>query len=120
MVGKSVLFTAEVTNAGQQPIANVVVSQQADAALLVTEVTDKAMQRGNEWVWSVPSVPPGRLRPVQVRCECKHAARNACCRFAVTLADGRSVEGRAFVEIAPAAPSVGSTQRIPPAPRTDR
>ena len=54
MVGKSVVFTAEITNPGQQPVSNVVVSQQADAALVVTQASEGAVRKGNDLVWSCP------------------------------------------------------------------
>ena len=108
MVGKSVVFTAEITNPGPQTVANVLLSQQADATLTVTQASDGATRKGNDLVWTLPSVLPGRsLR--QVQCDCKQPSARACCRFTATLANGQSVEGQACLEIAPAASPTGPT-----------
>ncbi|MGA2254879.1 MAG: hypothetical protein ABSG53_09470, partial [Thermoguttaceae bacterium] len=115
MVGKSVVFTAEITNPGQQPVDNVVVSQQADAALAVTQVSDGFTRKGTDVVWSWPSVPPGRTVRVQVQCDCKQPAVNACCRFTAKPAIGRSVEGQACLEITAAASPSGATPPTPAA-----
>jgi uncharacterized repeat protein (TIGR01451 family) len=114
-VGKPVVFTAEITNLGQQPLADLVVSQQADAALVVTQATDGAKPKGNGLVWSFPSVPPGRSIRVQVQCDCKQPASKACCRFTATLAQGQAVHGQACLEIAAAAPPAGVTPPTSPA-----
>jgi hypothetical protein len=115
VVGKAVVFTAEITNPGQQSLANVVVSVQTDAPLAVAQVTEGASPRGNEWIWSLPSIPPGRPIRIQVQCDCKQPAAKACCRFAATPTNGLSVEGQACLEItatpptnptAPTAPTV--------------
>ena len=62
MVGKSVVFSAEITNLGQQPLANVVVSQQADAALAVIQATEGATRKGNDLalVLAPPFCPASR------------------------------------------------------------
>jgi len=114
MVDKSVVFTATITNPGTQPVANVVVTQQADAALAVVQVTDGAKKKGNDVVWTLPSVPPGSFR-VQVQCDCKQTAGNACCRFSVAAADGRAVEGQACLEITAAVSPSGKSPSTPPA-----
>ena len=113
-VGKSVVFTAEITNLGQQPLANVVVSQQADAALVVTQATEGATPKGNDVVWSLPSIPPGKPIRFQVQCDCKQPAAKACCRFTATPANGQPVDGQACLEIAAATPSTPSAP--PPTP----
>ena len=118
-VGKAVVFTAVITNPGQQPVANVVVSQHCDAVLVVTQATDGAKPSGSDWVWSLPSIPPGRPIPIQVQCECKQAASGACCRFSVTVASGQPVEGQAFLDIAPATPPVGPPVTAPPPGRLE-
>jgi len=115
MVGKPVVFTAEITNLGQQPLANVVVSLQADAVLAVAPVTEGASQRGSDWVWSLPSIPPGRPIRIQVQCDCKQPAAKACCRFAATPANGPSVESQACLEISAAPPPTGPATPTPPA-----
>jgi len=98
MVGKAVVFTARITNRGPQPVANVVITQQADAALAVVQATGGAKTQGAGVVWSLPSLPLGSF-PVQVQCDCKQAAANACCRFSVTTADGPPAEDQACLEI---------------------
>jgi hypothetical protein len=114
MVGKSVVFTAEITNHNQQPVADVVVNQQADPALVVTQATDEgATPKGNGVVWSLRSIPPGRPIRLQVQCDCKQAGK-ACCRFAVTPANGQPVEGQACVDVAATAPPAGNAPLTSP------
>ena len=111
-VGKSAIFTAEITNPGRQPVTNVVVSQQADAALAVSQATEGAVPKGNAVVWSLPSLEPGRPSGSQVQCECKQPAARACCRFAAKPANGQSVEGQVCLEIA--AVTLPAVPRRPP------
>jgi uncharacterized repeat protein (TIGR01451 family) len=115
MVGKAVIFTAEITNLGQQPLVNLVVSQQADAALAVIQATQGASQKGTDWTWTFPSLPPGRPLRVQVQCECRQPAANACCRFSAKAGDDQPVSGQASLEITAAAPPVGPNLPISPA-----
>ncbi len=103
-VGKSEVFTAEITNLGPQPIANVVVSQEADAVFAVNRATQEATRQGKVVVWSVPSFLPGRPIRFQVQCECRQPASKACCRFTATPANGQPVVGETCLEIAAATP----------------
>ena len=79
-VGKSVVFTAEITNRGQQPITDVVVSQQADAALAVTQATEGLCSKGNDWVWSV-AVCPARQAHSACRCSATASSREGLLPF---------------------------------------
>ena len=103
MVGKSVVFSADIANPGKQPVANITVTCQTDAALLATDGTEGAEKKGNNVVWSLPSIPAGGSVRIQVRCDCKQAAATACCRFTAAPANGPAVDGRACLAIAPAA-----------------
>ena len=117
-VGKSVVFSAEITNLGQKPLTNLVVSQSSDAALVVTLAASGAKPGpgGNAWVWTLPSLEPGRPIQLRVQCDCRQPAARACCRFTVT-ANGQPIEGQTCVEIA-AAPAPRSPRRrfFPPRP----
>jgi uncharacterized repeat protein (TIGR01451 family) len=108
MVGKSVVFTAEVINRGQQPISNVVISQSSDAALVVIRATDSYTRQRNEFVWTIPSLPPNKPERCQVECECR-APGNACCRFAAAADKGQPVSGQTCVQIAAAPSPSGNT-----------
>jgi hypothetical protein len=112
MVGKSVVFTAEITSPGQQPVSNVVVSQQADAALVATQASEGAVRKGNDLVWSSLSIPPGRPLRLQVLCDCKQPASKACCRFTATPANGQSVDGLGCLEIAAAPPPAATSGQL--------
>ena len=79
-------------------------------------MTDKAKPRGSEWVWNIPSLPPGAEVRVQVECECRQPAARACCRFSATPANGQAVDRPAYVEIAATSPfREGGTVARPPA-----
>ena len=115
-VGQRVVFTATIRNLTQQPVPNVTISQQADATLAVVQATDGAKPAGNQYVWNISAIPPGRTITVQVQCECRQAAATACCRFAATLADGRAVDSHECVEITAANPlRGGNAAPAPPA-----
>jgi hypothetical protein len=103
IVGKSVVFSADITNPGQQAVTNIVVSQQSDTALLVTQATMGAASRGNQWTWTIPSLPPGQSVRRQVECECKQSG-NACCHFAVMADNSQPATGQTCVDIAAAPP----------------
>jgi uncharacterized repeat protein (TIGR01451 family) len=103
-VGQLVVFTATIHNLTQQPVPNVTISQQADATLTVVQATVGAKPSGSQWVWNLPSIPPGRTVTAQVQCECRQAAPKACCKFTALLADGRAVDSSACIEIDAAIP----------------
>lgn len=115
-VGELVVFTANIRNLTQQPLANVVIAQQADTTLSVVQKTDEAIQLGSQWVWNVPSLPPGRTVPFQVQCKCLQPAAKACCHFTVTLANGQTTNSEACIEIAAASPLLGGGGVGAPAP----
>jgi uncharacterized repeat protein (TIGR01451 family) len=98
-VGQKVMFTATIHNRTQQPLANVTVSQQADSMLALTQYLEGGNQRGAECVWNLPAVLPNQDATIRVQCECVQASPRACCRFVVKLADGRSAEWQACIEI---------------------
>jgi uncharacterized repeat protein (TIGR01451 family) len=107
--GQLVVFTANVRNLTQQPLANVTIRQQSDAVLPVKFCTDLSSRQGSDYVWNLQSVPPGRILQIQVRCECQQAAAKACCRFAAVLADGRPARAETCIEITRASPLGGGT-----------
>jgi uncharacterized repeat protein (TIGR01451 family) len=112
-VGQSVVFTANIRNLAQQPLANVRISQQSEAALFVTNCTDGAIRQGTDCVWNLPSLPPGREIKVQVQCKCRQVTPKACCRFMVESADSRPVAEQACVEITAANPPPSGTGTAP-------
>ncbi len=114
-VGKSVVFQAQITNVGQQPLANVVVSQQCDAVLAVTQATVGATRKGNDVVWSLPSISPGKPVTFQVQCDCKQPATKACCHFSATPANGQPVDSQACLDITAVTSPAITTPSIPPA-----
>ncbi len=118
MVGKSVLFSADIANPGKQPVANITVACQTDAALIATDGTEGAEKKGNDVVWSLPSIPAGGSVRIQVRCDCKQAAATACCRFTAAPANGPAADGRACLAIAPASPA--TVTPTPPAAAAGR
>jgi uncharacterized repeat protein (TIGR01451 family) len=111
-VGKSAVFSAEIINRGQQPIANIVVSQRSDAALVVTQATEGAVPQGGNWNWSIPSLPPGVAIRRQVECECRQPGKG-CCHFAVQASSSRPISGETCVDVAAATPPPGPAA-LPP------
>ncbi len=115
-VGQLVVFTATIRNLTQQPIQNVTISQQSDATLAVKQATEGAKPVRSQYVWSVSAIPADRSITVQVQCECREAASNACCRFSAALADGRTLSDKSCIEITAANPLRGGAAA--PAPAT--
>jgi uncharacterized repeat protein (TIGR01451 family) len=123
-VGQSILFTVTIRNVSQQPLANIRVAQQSEAALEVTNMTRDGVRDGNALVWNLPSLPAGESRAYQVECKCLQVTPKACCRFTVSSAGGRAVDGQACIEITPGKtlptnplpvnPIPGSTGAAPP------
>lgn len=113
-VGKPVVFAAEIANVGRQPLRNVVVTQSADAPLVAIQASGGAVRKGNDLVWSLPSLEPGQPIRLQVQCDCKQATPKAVCRFTITPADGNPIESPAYLKIDPAPSPAGPT--IAPSP----
>jgi uncharacterized repeat protein (TIGR01451 family) len=113
-MGQFVVFTANIRNLAKQPLANVRISQQSDAALVVKNYTEGGVLQGNEWVWNLPSLPPGRDVRVQVRCECRQATPKSCCRFTVESAGNRAVAEQSCIEITVANPIPSGIGTAPP------
>jgi uncharacterized repeat protein (TIGR01451 family) len=117
-IGQSVVFTATVENTSQQSIENVTFAVQTDATLNVL-ATNGATRRGNDFVWTVPSFPPG-VQKLQVQCECRQVVDKACCRFMATLAGGQTAQAQACLEITPGNPLRGNTVTPGPSTTTSR
>jgi hypothetical protein len=77
--------------------------------------TDRYVVDGDDLVWNVASVPPGRKVSFRVQCMSLNAAARACNQAIVTTAEGARDASEACLEIA-AAPAGGADPEKRPAP----
>jgi uncharacterized repeat protein (TIGR01451 family) len=93
-------FSIDVTNSGEQPLSNIVVTVKSDASLNPVEATG-----GYEWddrenlTWKIPSLAAGKSTRLQLNCRCQRAAQRACISATVTSQDKTVAEDEACLEI---------------------
>ncbi len=107
-VGQSVVFTAQLTNRGQQPLTNIRVVQQADGVLASQNASEGAQREGGSVVWTISSLAPGESQSYRVQCNCRQESAKACCRFSASIGNFDPVSNQVCVEIRPAAAPVGT------------
>ena len=99
MVGERADFTIDVTNRGSVAATNVKITDNYDQALDPVQATDGHAFAGDDLVWMVDQVPPGRTIRFQVNCQCNRRSPRACNRATVTCAEGVRADGEWCVEI---------------------
>lgn len=101
-VGQTAEFLINVTNTGSQPLSNLKVVDRYHASLRPSHATDGYWFEGNDMVWRIDTLPPGKTAQLQVHCRCLQAVDRACNRATVIGADGGRAEDDACLEIRPA------------------
>jgi uncharacterized repeat protein (TIGR01451 family) len=104
-VGQMAEFSIEVTNTGQTPLTRLKIVDHFDGALNPKNATDGFTAEGDDLVWEIASLPPGKtLRPpIRVQCMCLKPAARACNQAIVTTAEGARDTSEACLEIVAAA-----------------
>lgn len=103
-VGELAEFTIELTNAGDRPLAQLKVVDRYDASLAPAMATEGYQLVGNDLVWTIDALAPGKTTKLEVHCRCLSAAAKACNRVSVASQEGAKAEGEACLEIRAAAP----------------
>ena len=108
--GSTAKFIVTVANRGNVAISDLTAKVTVEAALRPDEAAGFAYV-GNQLVWKVPQLAPGKEAVGQVNCACVKAADNACCTVSVAGADNVSDKDSACLRItaapAAAAPVLG-------------
>ncbi len=79
-LGETALFVITVTNAGDTPLKNVLLSDVAESSLEITAVEGKFDTRGGELQWTIESLDPGQTQTFRVECRCVKEQTRACNR----------------------------------------
>jgi len=98
-VGERADFVIDITNQGTILATNLKVVDNYDQALSPVQATDGHAFAGDDLVWIVDQLPPGRTIRFQVNCQCNRRSPRACNRVTVTTAEGTRVDGEACMEI---------------------
>lgn len=83
-VGEVAEFNIDITNTGNAPATNLKVTDSYDLALDPVAATDGYAFVGDDLVWRIDTLPPGRSIRMQVNCRCLSRADRACNRVSVT------------------------------------
>ncbi|MBL8825622.1 MAG: DUF11 domain-containing protein [Planctomycetaceae bacterium] len=98
-VGERADFTIDITNTGTVPVTNLKLTDNYDQALNPLQATDGHAFAGDDLVWIVDALQPGKSIRFQVNCECTRRAPRACNRVTVTCAEGARADGEACLEV---------------------
>ncbi|HEY5314344.1 MAG TPA: hypothetical protein VIK18_17555, partial [Pirellulales bacterium] len=104
-VGDVAAFVMDVSNTGTVPATNLKIADNYDLALDPVSATDGHSFAGDDLIWVVDTLPPGKTIRFQVNCRCLSPAASACNRITVTSQEGARADGQACLAITgPAAP----------------
>jgi uncharacterized repeat protein (TIGR01451 family) len=98
-VGERADFTIDITNTGTVPATNLKLTDNYDQALSPLQATDGHAFAGDDLVWLVDALQPGKSIRFQVNCECTRRTPKACNRVTVTCAEGARTDGEACLEV---------------------
>lgn len=110
IVGKTALFSIDVTNTGRQTLTEVRVVDIYPPSLSPNQGTKGYRFEGNKLVYVIDSLAPGQTEQLDVLCSCLRPAVGARNRVTVTTREGARAEGEASLDIL-AAP-VGLTMTV--------
>jgi uncharacterized repeat protein (TIGR01451 family) len=99
-VGDDANFEIEITNTGTVAANMLKISDNYDLALDPTSATDGHAFAGDDLVWLVDALPPGKTIRFQVNCRCLARTQQACNRVTVTCQEGVRGDSQACLEIA--------------------
>jgi uncharacterized repeat protein (TIGR01451 family) len=114
-VGETAKFTIEIVNDGTQPLTNLKVTDRCDPGLVPARASEGYKVEGNDLVWSIPSLPPGKL-PLQAEYHCTKAGAKLTNRVSVVTQDGTHAEAEIALEVTAAAapaPEIGPAEPKP-------
>ncbi len=114
-LGESAQFVITVTNTGDTPLNNVLVSDVAETSLEIAGAETGFEIRGGALVWTIDALDAGQSKSFRVDCRCVKESTRACNRASVTADGGTTGGDEACVEIvaqaaAPGAPAVAASK----------
>lgn len=98
-VGDVAEFIMDISNTGTVPATNLKIADNYDLALDPVSATDGHSFAGDDLIWIVDTLPPGKTIRFQVNCRCLSPAANACNRITVTSQEGARADGQACLAI---------------------
>jgi uncharacterized repeat protein (TIGR01451 family) len=97
--GDTVRFTLELANTGSRELTNLTLVDRYDPSLMPVNASDGYRLDGDNLVWTIDSLPPGRPLRLEVECRCLSAVARACNRAMLTAEEGVQAEDDACLEI---------------------
>jgi uncharacterized repeat protein (TIGR01451 family) len=113
-VGEIAEFNIFITNTGPVAVNDLRVADHYDVALDPVRATDGYAFVGDDLVWRIDTLPPGRRVRLQIHCRCQQPIARACNRITVTTREGARADGEACLEIQPAAAEQPTPQPAQP------
>ena len=104
-VGENAEFVIEISNPGTVQANMLKIADNYDLALDPVAATDGHSFVGDDLVWIVDMLPPGKTIRFQINCKCLARSDKACNRVTVTSQEGARADAEACLAIAaPATP----------------
>ncbi len=98
-VGDSAEFVIEITNTGTVQANNLKIADNYDLSLDPVGATDGYSFAGDDLIWIVDILPPGKSIRFQVNCKCLTVAAKTCNRVTVTCQEGARGDAEACLAI---------------------
>jgi uncharacterized repeat protein (TIGR01451 family) len=99
-VGETAEFTINVTNSGDTPLTNLVVTAAYDVGLAPENATDgHKVDAAGRLTWTFGSLRPGKSIALQVVCRCEEAAPRLCGTATATAAEVTRKSAQACVRV---------------------
>ncbi len=98
-VGDTATFEIEITNTSNVPATMLKVADNYDLTLDPTSATDGHAFVGDDLVWMVDTLPPGKTMRFQVVCRCVARSDNSCNRVTVTCQEGARADAQTCLSI---------------------
>ncbi|MBX7073234.1 MAG: DUF11 domain-containing protein [Pirellulales bacterium] len=100
-VGEMADFDIYVKNTGTVTVNELKVADNYDLALDPVQATRGYSFVGDDIVWLIDTLPPGKDFRLQIRCRCQKAIGRACNRVTVTTREEARADSEACLEIRP-------------------
>ncbi len=112
-LGDDAQFVTTVTNTGDTPLKNVLVSYVPETSLEVKAAEEDFVRRGGALTWTIDSLESGQTKSFRVDCRCVKESTRACNRVTVTADGGTTGGNEACLEITSAAVAAPSAPSAP-------
>lgn len=98
-IGESADFVIDITNTGSVQATNLKIADNYDLSLDPVGATDGFAFAGDDLIWMVDMLPPGKTIRFQVNCKCLSRATKTCNRVTVTCQEGARDDAEACLAI---------------------